>query len=194
MKNIFKSHVTCGLTLSLLCLGGSVQAVNMTSLFRPSAPASVVTMIQKKSFFASHPVLTYSGIGVLSAVVLYTTSAVYRAHRNTNDLNVNKSTLVVMKNDWDNIGAAFSAAGKRIASWFKKPVANIDADKTISTGAPSNSNASTSASLNGSASSMTSDAVDSSTVGSTSSSPVPVTPVVANASAAAANSATASNA
>ncbi len=133
MKNIFKSHVTCGLTLSLLCLGGSVQAVNMASLFRPSAPASVVTMIQKKSFFASHPVLTYSGIGVLSAVVLYTTSAVYRAHRNADNLNVNKSILVVMKNDWNNI----KAAGNRIASWFRKAEAKKDADKTISTGASS---------------------------------------------------------
>lgn len=164
MKNIFKSHVTCGLTLSLLCLGGSVQAVNMTSLFRPSAPASVVTMIQKKSFFASHPVLTYSGIGVLSAVVLYTTSAVYRAHRNTKDLNVNKSTLHVMKNDLKNIGAGFSAAGKWFASWFKK------ADKKAKSVAPvvnPGSEASISASSNGLASSTTSNTTTSQTASAT---------------------------
>ena len=100
MKNIFKSHVTCGLTLSLLCLGGSMQAKSLvrpsapvrpsaivrpsapaavrpsalikpSAIIRPSAPASVATLFQKKSFFAAHPVLKWGGISLATGAVVF---------------------------------------------------------------------------------------------------------------------------
>lgn len=86
MKTIFKSYITNGLTLSLLCLGGSMQAKSLvrpsapvrpsvlikpSAIIRPSAPAPVATLFQKKSIFAAHPVLTCGGISLATGALVF---------------------------------------------------------------------------------------------------------------------------
>lgn len=69
---IFTSRTARGLMFALLLLGGSVQAVTMADLFRPSTPAtSALTLVQHKSFFASHPVLKWGGISVAAAAAAF---------------------------------------------------------------------------------------------------------------------------
>lgn len=80
----FTSRSVCSLALALLLVGGSAQAVTWADLYRPSTPAaSTLTLVQNKSFFASHPVLKLGGIGLGTLVVAGLAIEGWRYHKST---------------------------------------------------------------------------------------------------------------